>query len=236
MHAIDTPGAVDGRFSAGNPNPEMGQRPTHVSADWLNDIQGNLLHLMERADVAPTKGRKEDLFDAMRILFSGGGHACSGPNVPSGRKLEGAGLLKVSGEGDLSQDRTLTVASASAQEITEGEVDDKAITPLGLAQVAHATLEQEGHAVMPGGLIIQWGQLRGPYQQGTVYKGFPVSFPNACLAVTATAVNASSSSLKDMWAQIASRDQDGFSLYFQLNAGGASINTIDGVDFIAIGH
>lgn len=59
------PGAA-GWFSAGN--PITGTPATVLAADWLNDLLDNLLKLLEVAGVTPTKGRREDIYDALNAL------------------------------------------------------------------------------------------------------------------------------------------------------------------------
>ncbi|RHW17215.1 hypothetical protein D1610_11745 [Sphingomonas gilva] len=233
MHKIDGPGSVNGAFSEGN--PAQGQRATKVTADWLNDIQDNVLHVLTEAGVDPTKGRAADLLDAIdqRIINVGGG---TGEGVPTARTISASGLA--TGGGDLTADRTITVPKASPAEVAAGTDDTKAITPLALAESISGTLTSEGSAEMPGGLIIKWGGVRGNYSQGPVYKQFLADgqaspFPNACLRVTATSVNSSSVGNKDIGAQIVDYDAAGVTIYMQ--DPGTALNTINGFDYIAIG-
>jgi len=43
---------------------------TVVTADWLNDIQGNMIAVLNAASVNPTPCRDEDLLDAINSLIS----------------------------------------------------------------------------------------------------------------------------------------------------------------------
>lgn len=65
MHRIDGPGAtVDNKFTDGD--PVGGVPATLVTDDWLNDVQENLMAVIVAAGVTPTKGRAEDLLDAVK--------------------------------------------------------------------------------------------------------------------------------------------------------------------------
>jgi len=75
--------------------------------------------------------------------------------VPTGRKVEVGGLA--TGGGDLSADRTITVPKASPAETSAGEIDNKAVTPLGLA----AALLAVGAGVPMGRQITGAGLVGG---------------------------------------------------------------------------
>lgn len=233
MHAIDTAGSVNGKFSEGN--PATGQRATKVGAAWLNDLQANVLAVLSEAGIQPTKGREGDLVDAIKSIAEGSS-GTDGEGVPTTRKLLGEGLLKVSGSGDLAADRTLTVAKATSEEVAAGEADDKAITPAALQGSFNATLTENGTYRHPGGLIEKWGTVRGNYSEGSVYFPFPEAFPDACLNVVAIAINGSGSDRRDVHAQLVSRSKAGFTVFFQLGGGGSTIDSIDGIEWQAKGR
>lgn len=69
MHRIDTDSATEENlFTSGN--AEEGTPATVVSADFLNDVQENIMAVIEEAGVTPTKGRDgdSDLLDALAIV------------------------------------------------------------------------------------------------------------------------------------------------------------------------
>lgn len=69
MHRIDGPGAtVDNKFTDGD--PVGGVPATVVTDDWLNDVQENVMAVLGAAPVTPTKGRADDLLDAIRKIIS----------------------------------------------------------------------------------------------------------------------------------------------------------------------
>lgn len=72
MHRIDGPSAtVDNKFTEGSPTG--GVPATVVDADWLNDIQENIVTVILNAGLSLTKGRALDLFDAIVALNVSGG-------------------------------------------------------------------------------------------------------------------------------------------------------------------
>lgn len=66
MHRIDAANHVDNLFTEGN--PATGASATTVSGAWLNDVQENIARVIERADLPLTKGRGEDLADAVDLI------------------------------------------------------------------------------------------------------------------------------------------------------------------------
>lgn len=70
MHRIDVPTAtVDNLFSEGDPS--LGVPATVVAADWLNDLQENICHLIEVSGEDLNKGVSEDLYNAIIRLTVG---------------------------------------------------------------------------------------------------------------------------------------------------------------------
>lgn len=98
------------------------------------------------------------------------------------RTISGNGL--VTGGGDLSADRVLTVLAASAADVAAGSASDRAVTPSALSGLARA-LATNGYAVLPGtgGLILQWGRFTAT-ANGVSSKLFPLTFPSECFAVS----------------------------------------------------
>lgn len=70
MHRIDAPSATPGgQFTEGSPSG--GVPATTVTADWLNDIQEELLSLLSAAGIAPVKGDQDQVLQALQQLFVG---------------------------------------------------------------------------------------------------------------------------------------------------------------------
>lgn len=68
MHRIDGDGHVLNRFDPGDEILEI--EGTQVTADWLNDVQENIVAVIESAGVVLTKGRAADLLDSINILIA----------------------------------------------------------------------------------------------------------------------------------------------------------------------
>lgn len=179
MHRIDGPGAINELFTEGN--PAIGQRATKITQDWLNDVQQNICFVIEDAGLELEKGTETQLKDALVALIAGVVGDGEGA-VPTTLTVVGGGL--VSGGGDLTVNRTLTVAKASAAEVAAGIRDDVAVTPLGLAGGAGGKLfEATGYIKQFNGLILMWATATA---NGNGYTNvtLPTTFPAQCVFAT----------------------------------------------------
>jgi hypothetical protein len=227
MDRTDSLDNVSRRFSDGN--PQAGQGATVLSAKWLNGVQEEILKVIESANLVPSDANLGQLYQAI-VMTVAGAVGTGGANVPTTRQITGGGL--VSGGGNLAGDRTLTVIKASSAEIVAGLRDDAAITPAGLSAATSGALTNNGYYRFPGGLIMQWGQVRGSYSEGSVFVTLPISFPNAFFSLSLTEMNPSASRFDNAWAQVVSRSLSNFTAYFQNSTDGV---VSAGLDFIAIG-
>lgn len=100
------------------------------------------------------------------------------------RTIAGAGL--VTGGGDLSADRVLTVSEATAAEITAGTATTKAVTPRRLGPIG-LLLSQNGYLRFFG-IMIVWGRYSAPANVSTAIT-FPLAFPTQCFVVVADGVS-----------------------------------------------
>lgn len=96
----------------------------------------------------------------------------------TGRTITGGGL--VTGGGDLSANRVLSVAEATLEQIRD-LTGQGTITPARWADLQRS-LAQNGWYELPGGLIIQQGRYTVP-SSGVHTITFPLAFPNECFAV-----------------------------------------------------
>lgn len=182
MHRIDTPGHVQNRFSEGN--PQTGQRATVMSAAWFNDVQENLMEVLEQAGIAAVKGKEDQLYlaivalidSAIEGLAGGGG---SGGVVPITRVLNTLGGL-LEGGGTLANDLNLNLRKATPAEIAAGLLDDRVLTPFGLANSIAGLYQANGYRRTFGGFIEQWG-VATVNPNGTTILPLPITFPNFCL-------------------------------------------------------
>jgi hypothetical protein len=225
MHRIDTAGNVNGKFTDGN--PQTGQEATLVSDAWLNDVQENLLAPLTAAGIAPIKGNGNQLLDAIISLIAGV-VGSGGGSVPTTRLVSGAGLI--TGGGSLAVDQTLTLLKMLPADVIAGTRDDGAITPLGLAQALTGT---NNVLSLPGGWILQKGQLIGSYSEGSIFMTLPTSFTTTDYVLSLTAINQAGNSNADIHMQRVSKSLGNFTAFFNYDGNGG--NVINGFEYIAIG-
>jgi hypothetical protein len=121
---------------------------------------------------------------------------------PSGKKLIGIAPLGPSdldatNLGRLQEALGIIAATTSAKGLVElattaetltGTDTARAVTPAGIA--GSKSLAASGYYKLPGGLIVQWGTAVGGAEYTSVT--FPVAFPTACRAITASVIANSS--------------------------------------------
>ena len=219
MFRTDAPGHVGNLYSGGN--PLAGVEATVVLAECMNSFQEEIVNAILGAGLSLNRADNTELRQAI---------AAAG--VPGSRTLSAGGL--VTGGGDLTANRTFTVTKASSAEVAAGTRDDVAITPLALRNAFSAGIGTNGYYILPGGLIIQWGQVRGLYSEGSVSVTLPTSFPNAFFACVTTGQNSLPDYDRDIFMQNVSRTLSGFVAY--ANYDGSGDNRIDGFDFFAVGN
>jgi hypothetical protein len=158
--------------------------------------------------------------------------AALGGKVPSARSVIGGGL--VTGGGDFTADRTLTVLPSTTAEILAGLAGDKAVTPAALGGLAKS-LTPNGYATLPNGMIIQWIAYRAVIlYEVAIPISWPIVFPNAALVGSATAWLEAPSIYRNLQPQIVSADRYGCQVMLQLHFD-RDIR-VDGFDLIMIGH
>jgi len=102
--------------------------------------------------------------------------------VPLTRHVDTTGLL--TGGGDLSADRTLSVVKATAAMVLAGTDDASAVTPAALGGLAHLH-SSTGYQGLPGGLMLQWGHGTAVVN-GISSHTFPLAFSSICFTVVAS--------------------------------------------------
>lgn len=147
------------------------------------------------------------------------------------RTVFGSGLVKGGGRNDVN--RTLTVDAATADQVRAGIAGDVAITPAGLAALA-AAFAATGEFMLAPGIHAKLGTATDTFVEGPTRINFATPFPSACKGVWITSINATGSSLRDIYMQRQSMDPAGFTAFVQ--KAGSDGTSIDGFDWIAIGH
>ncbi|MCJ1959642.1 gp53-like domain-containing protein [Novosphingobium mangrovi (ex Hu et al. 2023)] len=141
-------------------------------------------------------------------------------------RVTGGGL--VSGGGDLSQDRQLSVSEASAAQVTEGTSSNTVVTPRRLGPIT-MLLQQNGF-IRFFGFQIAWGRFTATPNAVTAVQ-FAEAFPTACFsAVVSGVVNSNGGSQDNPPATIASTiTASGFSVF-------SADDEYDVTCYIAVGH
>lgn len=233
MHRIDTDGALTGgQFTDGN--PAVGQQGTQVDSSWLNDVQENIAQAIEHAGIALVKGDGTQLTKALLAMIAGvigsGGGA-----VPTTREVLGGGLIQ--GGSTLDQDVTLSLAKALPADLIAGVDDLKVPTSAQLAALFGTDRSANGSIELPGGLILKYGSLGQAVAEGQYSIVFPTPFPNACLrAPSIVGVNASASSNRDIWPQLVSKAKDKLIVFVQWTGLSSTTNSLDDIEYWAIGY
>ena len=229
MHEIDSEANLNRRFTSGN--PQFGQPATIVDDEWLNAVQSEIINTIRFAGIALDKSKATQLREAI-VMISAGAVGTGGGNVPTTRQVSGGGMI--SGGGQLASDLTLTVNAATPAEQLAGLRNDVASTPFSIRNAASASLGPNGFSVAPGGLITQWGQLRGGYSEGNISVSLPTAFPTDFFALIMTPLNQTGNNTRDVFMQTVGRSLSGFTAIF--NYDGSGSNSIDGFDYIALGN
>lgn len=174
MHRIDSNGAVDGKFQAGN--PAIGQRATQLPADWFNAVQEELCHVVEEAGLDLLKTDTGQLYAAIIALIAGVVGDGSGA-VPTVRQILTAGLA--TGGGDLVADRTITVLKASQAEAAAGVDDTKALTPYAAAGLVGRTVSGSAWIIKIGPVVMQLFDGTVPANTTTILT-LPQAYTEQC--------------------------------------------------------
>jgi hypothetical protein len=177
MHRIDGSGNVGGKFSEGN--AQAGQLATKVTADWLNDLQENIVHIIEQAGIPLVKGQIDQLYLALvQIAAGAGGGGGGGGGVPTTRLILTSGLL--TGGGTLANDLVIGLAKASGAQVAAGTDDTTAITPAGLVAAMGSVKSSIGYTKLFNGFILMWGQAN-ILSNATTVISLPTTFPTMCV-------------------------------------------------------
>lgn len=178
MHRTDAEGNVNSKFDPGN--PATGQKATRIDAAFLNAVQEEIATVIESANLQLDKSKSDQLYEAIIALIAGSaGGGDAGEGVEATRQILAAGLA--TGGGNLAADRTITVAKATAAEVSAAAIDDKAVTPLGLAGLVGMTVVGNAWIIRIGSTIMQLFPAVSQGNSNTVVT-LPQAFPSLCKA------------------------------------------------------
>ncbi|MGN7867792.1 phage tail protein [Paracoccus sp. 22332] len=125
--------------------------------------------------------------------------------VPSTRSIAATGLA--TGGGDLGADIGIDVRIATQLEAETGVLNNRAMTPLRVAQYVSALFRRSiggsGYIILPGGLIVQWLSVAVTGTNLSVTASLPTTFPNAAAGAlstrrSATPITANDASATDL--------------------------------------
>ena len=245
---------------------EANEGPFIIRESGLFDTDGDLVAI---ARYDPAVNKPKDTVSALlriHVVFSDLENLIlqvqsTDAYVPVERSvLSGAGLT---GGGDMSADRTLSVDFASEAEAIAGVADNKVMSPLrvdaaivealggagaSFAPLNHdhdgvylkpadfpATLIDNGTQALPGGLIIKWGTVTTPVIEQIQTEVFAAEFPNACFAVFGQHINATGSLAgNDAIFQVRSKSKASFDWTVAVYTGGDDGDR--SAHWFAIGH
>lgn len=121
------------------------------------------------------------------------------------------------------------VQLATDAEAKAGSSTTKALTPSNFT----ASKSTNGYIWIAGGILLQWGEDTTAIGETTRTITFPTGFPNACLNVSLTGRNPTSSITLNDSPQLVSFVTNAF-VYFNQNMAGAANNA--GIQWMAIGY
>lgn len=149
----------------------------------------------------------------------------------------GTGVLTLTSGGGVfsgpfgSGTTTLTIAVGATVEI----VADGAKWHCYAGSGGAASLTSSGYQKLPSGLIIQWGVTGTFSAEGGQSVTFPIAFPNAIFAASATPDLPAASSSQDAIAQVYAKSTTGMGIYMQYPSGGSTTWGMT-ADWFAIGY
>ena len=171
MHRIDTPTAQKDKFGAGKNgftrgNPQTGTPATDLDDDYFDMLQEELAGVVEATGVMLDKSKHNQLLTALKSLLLSRAHPFA----------------------DIKDDGSAAVAEALSN-LGLGTAATKNVGT-GSNQLPDmssfaASLSVSGWQKLPGGLIIQWGQVLSN-SGGFAPWTYPIAFSTACFHVYAT--------------------------------------------------
>jgi hypothetical protein len=97
-----------------------------------------------------------------------------------------------------------------------------------------ALLSSNGYQILPGGLIMQWGESGSLTSDGNQTLTFPIPFPNSCLKAFVTLKNSSTTN-DDSFARVITYNSTQIVVRSEYTGGGG-ISGTRFIDYLAIGY
>lgn len=168
MHRIDTKTAQKDKFGAGKNgftrgNPQTGTPATDLDDDYFDMLQEELCSVVEASGASLEKGRHDQLLTALRALL----------------------LSRKNPFGDIKSDGTVKTA---LENLGLGTAATKNVgTGSGQIPDMSSFSSGSGWQVLPGGVIIQWGNAISGQNGDAKTNPFPIAFTDlASIQIVAT--------------------------------------------------
>lgn len=171
MHRIDTPTAQKDKFGAGKNgftrgNPQTGTPATDLDDDYFDMLQEELAGVVEATGVVLDKSKHNQLLTALKSLLLSRAHPFAD--------------IKADGPAAVAEALSnLGLGTAATKNVGTGSNQLPDMTSFA------ASLSGSGWQKLPGGLIIQWGQVLSN-SGGFAPWTYPIAFSTACFHVYAT--------------------------------------------------
>lgn len=201
-----------------------GVPPTYPGPDWFNVIQSELLNILKAAGIDPDKMDNTQILVALKKLF------LSRSNPFGDIKADGAAAIAAAltnlGLGEIATVADIQAGTASKLVDAEGL---KKYLPTKVMQVSGFIRIPD----VPGGTIIQWGQVTGTINEGTKNVVLPTPFPNSGRFAIAIPLNLAGDASCDIFAQLQSASLTGINFFFSWVSSSTPAN---GFQWFAIGY
>lgn len=203
------------------------QDGSYFEADWANDMGGFFGAILSNAGVSPNgsvdTASSSQVYDALKTLFL--------------QRDNPFGDIKSAGRVDAALKNLSLGRIASVTDIQAG-TPGKLIDVDGLRTYLPTRVMQKSGFMripdIPGGTLIQWGQVTETIREGTKSVVLPTPFPNSGRFAIAIPLNAGGNTYCDTIAQLQSASTTLIEFYFSWISN--DDHPADGFQWLAIGY
>lgn len=219
---VEATATQDGKYTDGS--VAGGIAATRLRAAAFNAMQEELAHIVESAGLAL------DINDMTQVLKAIQKLTLSRANPFADIKSDGAAAISTAltnlGLGEIATVADIQAGTASKLVDAEGL---KKYLPTKVMQVSGFIRIPD----VPGGTIIQWGQVTGTINEGTKNVVLPTPFPNSGRFAIAIPLNLAGDTSCDIFAQLQSASLTGINFLFSWVSSSTPAN---GFQWFAIGY
>ncbi|MCF7260410.1 hypothetical protein L3W99_03555 [Escherichia coli] len=219
---VESSATADGKYTDGS--VAGGIAATRLRAAAFNAIQEELANIVESA------GMTLDPDDVTQVLAALKNQFLSRVNPFADIKADGAAAVAEAlsnlGLGEIATVADIQAGTASKLVDAEGL---KKYLPTKVMQVSGFIRIPD----VPGGTIIQWGQVTGTINEGTKNVVLPTPFPNSGRFAIAIPLNLAGDTSCDIFAQLQSASLTGINFFFSWVSSSTPAN---GFQWFAIGY